>query len=84
MREVERRGTGVTMFGAWPTASQSRPADARTARPTDTLRMKLRAIHPAVRRFETSFVKKRVKATLAFPIEEPDVSGNGISSQRIR
>ena len=29
------------------------------------------AEHPAVRRFETSFVKKRVKATLAFPIEEP-------------
>jgi len=27
------------------------------------------AEHPAVRRFETSFVKKRVKATLAFPIE---------------
>lgn len=26
------------------------------------------AEHPAVRRFETSFVKKRVKATLAFPI----------------
>ena len=29
------------------------------------------AEHPAVRRFETSFVKKRVKATLAFPIEAP-------------
>lgn len=29
------------------------------------------AEHPAVRRFETSFVKKRVKATLAFPIEGP-------------
>lgn len=28
------------------------------------------AEHPAVRRFETSFVKKRVKATLAFPIDE--------------
>ena len=27
------------------------------------------AEHPAVRRFETSFVKKRVKATLAFPIQ---------------
>lgn len=26
--------------------------------------------HPAVRRFETSFVKKRHKATLAFPIAE--------------
>ncbi|HEX8213885.1 MAG TPA: Lrp/AsnC family transcriptional regulator [Allosphingosinicella sp.] len=26
--------------------------------------------HPAVRRFETSFVKKRVKATLALPLEE--------------
>jgi Lrp/AsnC family leucine-responsive transcriptional regulator len=26
--------------------------------------------HPAVRRFETSFVKKRHKATLAFPIPE--------------
>lgn len=28
------------------------------------------AEHPAVRRFETSFVKKRVKATLAYPLEE--------------
>jgi DNA-binding Lrp family transcriptional regulator len=28
------------------------------------------AEHPAVRRFETSFVKKRVKATLAFPLPE--------------
>jgi DNA-binding Lrp family transcriptional regulator len=28
------------------------------------------AEHPAVRRFETSFVKKRVKATLALPLEE--------------
>lgn len=27
------------------------------------------AEHPAVRRFETSFVKKRVKATLAFPLD---------------
>jgi DNA-binding Lrp family transcriptional regulator len=27
------------------------------------------AQHPAVRRFETSFVKKRVKATLAVPLE---------------
>ena len=26
--------------------------------------------HPAVRRFETTFVKRRVKATLAFPIED--------------
>jgi Lrp/AsnC family transcriptional regulator, leucine-responsive regulatory protein len=26
--------------------------------------------HPAVRRFETTFVKRRVKATLAFPISE--------------
>lgn len=25
--------------------------------------------HPAVRRFETSFVKKRVKATLAVPLD---------------
>ncbi len=30
------------------------------------------AEHPAVRRFETSFVKKRVKATLAFPMETRD------------
>lgn len=29
------------------------------------------AEHPAVRRFETSFVKKRVKATLAYPLEDP-------------
>jgi Lrp/AsnC family transcriptional regulator, leucine-responsive regulatory protein len=28
------------------------------------------AEHPAVRRFETSFVKKRVKASLAYPLEE--------------
>lgn len=28
------------------------------------------AEHPAVRRFETSFVKKRVKATLALPLAE--------------
>jgi DNA-binding Lrp family transcriptional regulator len=26
--------------------------------------------HPAVRRFETTFVKRRVKATLAYPIGE--------------
>ena len=28
--------------------------------------------HPAVRRFETTFVKRRVKATLAFPLDEKD------------
>jgi DNA-binding Lrp family transcriptional regulator len=28
------------------------------------------AEHPAVRRFETSFVKKRVKATLALPLDQ--------------
>lgn len=28
--------------------------------------------HPAVRRFETTFVKRRVKATLAFPIADAD------------
>lgn len=29
------------------------------------------AENPAIRRFETTFVKKRVKATLAFPIAQP-------------
>lgn len=29
------------------------------------------AEHPAVRRIETTFVKKRVKATLAYPLPEP-------------
>ena len=30
------------------------------------------AEHPAVRRFETSFVKKRVKASLAYPLAGPE------------